>query len=298
MIGLNDVIRRAVSRAMPNWREKFSWGVMAAAILLFAGWYWRYGGPWNIDPKKDAQLANGWVTNCSGPDFKKFAQVGGVGPGPPRPVFKINDQLVLAVPKGNWPSAGRINHEPYKCREISDLPNVPYLYFVIQGNWSGGADRKDAPLDVRDKKVIPDAVTVRVEHYRTGLSPSDEVAMDQVVSKYDNKMADKHDVGGLTCGRFVPTPPTNEQGGQLCWVQRTSSDPDDLRMKTAVDEKKSPLVFVDATNTSKRYGGLLVYWQVWTSDLAHARDIDQAIWNSLAEWNLVSEPEVRTGQNY
>jgi hypothetical protein len=33
MIGLNDVIRRAVSRAMPTWRAKFSWGVIAAAIL-------------------------------------------------------------------------------------------------------------------------------------------------------------------------------------------------------------------------------------------------------------------------
>jgi hypothetical protein len=292
MIWLNEAIRRALSRAIPTWREKFSWGVIAVAILLFAGWYWRYGGPWIIDPRKDGQLANGWVTNCSGPEFSKFSQANGAGPGPARPVFKVNDQLVLAVPKNNWPSAGRIEREPRECRTIGDLPKVPYLYFVIRGNWSGSYNPKDVPLDGGRKQFLPDAVTVRIDRDPSGASTSDEQRkVEQIGDKFRNDhLLDRQEIGGLTCGRYVMPPHPGYQGGLLCWGHRTSSDSDRLSFRTFAHEDVTPFVRIDAVYTSKRYGGILVYWQVWTLDVAHGRDIDQAIWKSLAEWNLLGDP--------
>jgi hypothetical protein len=251
------------------------------AVLLFALITASCGSP-----SQSPELANGWVTNCSGPDFRKFSPPNRGGPGPARPVFKINDRLVLAVPSGNWPSAGRINREPYKCSSVSDLSNVPYLYFVIQGNWSKDAGQNESPLNFRDKEVIPDAVTVRVERYQV-LSPSDQADRDQVADKTANEMADKHEVGGLICGRFVVAPYPNYQGGMLCWTPRRPSESDELRITTAINLKRSPLVFIDAVNRSRRYGGILIYWQVSTSDLEHALDIDQTIWKTLSDWNLV-----------
>jgi hypothetical protein len=83
-------------------------------------------------------LENEWVTNCVGLEFSQFSQDGKVGPGPERPVFKVNDQLVLSIPTKNRPSAGKFDHAPRECRQIGDLPPAPYLYFVIWGNWSAG----------------------------------------------------------------------------------------------------------------------------------------------------------------
>ena len=129
IIGLNDAIRSALSRGLPTWREKVSVGVIAVAILLFAGWYWRYGGPGDSDPKKETQLANGWVTNCSGPEFSKFSPNRNAGPGPARPVFRLNDQLVLAVPTKNMPSAGRIDDELRACRTSCRRSLIPGARF-------------------------------------------------------------------------------------------------------------------------------------------------------------------------
>ena len=52
----------------------------------------------------------------------------------------------------------------------------------------------------------------------------------------------------------------------------------------------TPFLLLQANYRSSHYGGIHVYWQVWTSDLAHGRDIDQAIWNSLTDWNLLDAP--------
>jgi hypothetical protein len=297
MSWLNAAIRRALSRAMPTWREKFSWGVIAAAILLFAGWYWRYGGPWNIDPQKDAQLANGWVTNCSGPEFSKFSQNRSAGPGPARPVFKINDQLVLAVPENNRPSAGSIESAPRECRTIGDLPKVPYLYFVIQGHWSTGYKLEDVPLEGDRKRFLPDAVTVRIEReFPSTLSVDDQRQIDQSVSKvWHEDIRDPKEIGGLICGKMAEAAPSRTMGGMLCSGHRTPSDPDEIRFDTH-SYKITPFLLLQADYRSVHYGGIHIYWQVWTLDVSHGRDIDQAIWNSLAEWNLVSQPAARMEQ--
>ncbi len=90
-------------------------------------------------------LENEWVTNCVGLEFSQFSQDGKVGPGPERPVFKVNDQLVLSIPTKNRPSADKFDHAPRECRQIGDLPPAPYLYFVIWGNWSAGYRTEEVP---------------------------------------------------------------------------------------------------------------------------------------------------------
>src|ERR1700758_2804626 len=92
---------------------------------------------------RNPQLEWGWVTNCTGPEFNKVSQDSGSSPGPDRPVFKINDQFVLAVPKKNRPYANKLDHEPRECKKISDLPPVVFLAFVFAGTSSG-----DKPQDV------------------------------------------------------------------------------------------------------------------------------------------------------
>jgi len=274
---------------MPTWREKVRVGVVVVSILLFAGWYWRYGGPWTLDPQKDAQLANGWVTNCSGPEFGRLPRGENVGLGPERPVFRVTDQLVPAVPKGNWPSAGRLEHQPRECHAISDLPQVNHLYFVIQGNWTGSYNPNDIPSAGGKKEFLPDAVTVRIEPLPPNkFSIEEQREVDQRVAKHWNDLANKHEIGGLICGRDYIPPDPSRKGGWTCHGQRTPSDPDIIKLDTK--SYRSPFVLIDADYESSHYGGIHVYWMVWTSDVVHARDIDQAIWKSLAEWNLVNEP--------
>jgi hypothetical protein len=236
------------------------------------------------------QLANGWVTNCSGVEFSKFSPDGDAGPGPSRPVFRLSDQLVLAVPKENWPSANRIWHEPWKCRTIRDLPEVHYIYFVIRGDWSGSYDPQDVPVEGGRKEFLPDAVTVRIEREPPDpWTPEDRHKVEQILGKFWDELLEKREVGGLMCGRVaIPNQP-RPQGGLFCSGHRTPSDPDTIILDTKT--YSSPFVLIDAGYPSKHYGGIHVYWNVWTLDVARARDIDQAVWKSLKSWNLLEKDD-------
>jgi hypothetical protein len=62
--------------------------------------------------------------------------------------------------------------------------------------------------------------------------------------------------------------------------------------------QRSPsFVEIHATYTSSRYGGLLVWWHTYTSDVAHWRDIDDEVWKLVAQWNLLDNAESATGQH-
>ena len=87
---------------------------------------------------RNSQWRLGWA-NCVGPDFKKIAQDSETGPGPELPVFKLNRQLVLAVPKKYSPNAGSLGHEPRTCAKLNDLLTHQYLYFFV--------DRKSTRLN-------------------------------------------------------------------------------------------------------------------------------------------------------
>src|SRR5580698_6612236 len=95
---------------------------------------------------RNAQLKNGWVTNCAGPVFTLGAQPGSSGTDTERPVFRINDQFVLAVPKSNAPFGASIDREPRECKKISDLPPAHFLSFEISGSWSAPYRSEDIPI--------------------------------------------------------------------------------------------------------------------------------------------------------
>jgi hypothetical protein len=251
---------------------------MLAAVTLSAGC---------DDPPQNPELANGWVTNCLGPEFSRFSQPGGSGPGPDRPVFKINDQFVLAVPKKNWPSANGIESAPSVCRKISDLPTAAYLYFVAQGNWSEGYRSEDIPIVGGTPMFQPDIATVRVERsIPSKFSEEEQQKIKQLLSEIQQQNSTgTQDVGGLTC--FIPKPPMNFIN---CNGNRSTADSDVIKLEYR-HYPSTPFVLVLAEYDSSHYGGLRVNWKAWILDPSHALDVDRAIWNSLADWNLLDSTE-------
>jgi hypothetical protein len=166
-----------------------------------------------------------------------------------------------------------------------------YLYFVIRGNWSGTWNDADIPLIDRKKLFLPDAVTVRIDRDPSRSSISDEQRKDDEAfdKAKSDQLVDKREIGGVTCGRHDVPVHGEYKGGFLCWGHRAPPDYDALTFRTFPDTR-TPFIWIDAQHESRRYGGINVHWQVWTLDIARAHDIDQAIWDSLTEWNLVSEP--------
>lgn len=241
---------------------------------------------------RNPQLANGWVTNCSGPVFSRFSQGGNAGPGPELPVFKINDQLVLAIPKKNWPSAGKFDREPRECRRISDLPPAPYLYFVISGNWSTGYKPEDVPIVGGDKEFKPDVVTVRIEReVPSKFSEEEQHRVRRLLQEWQKQDAiGTREIGSLTC--FVPKTGLDWTS---CSGTRSKTDPDitELRYRKY---SATPFILVLADYPSSHHGGIHMYWKAWTSDVSHALDIDAAIWKSIEDWNLLDNTAAQAAQ--
>jgi hypothetical protein len=233
---------------------------------------------------RNPQLANGWVTNCSGPEFSKFSQNGHAGRGPERPVFKINDHLVLAVPKENWPSTTGIDGEPHECKKLNDVPLANFLYFVIRGNWSAGYKPEDVPIVSGERQFQPDIITVRIQREIINpLSVEEQRKVKQILEEFRKKEAEgSREVGGLTCSipNYAGSPPH-------CSGSRPNSE---VHLSYS-SYSATPFVFVNAEYPSSRYGRIQVYWQGWTSDISHALDIDAAIWKSIADWNLLNNTE-------
>jgi hypothetical protein len=239
---------------------------------------------------KSPQLKLGWVTNCTGPEFSRY---GTAGPGPDRPVFKITDQLVLAVPKTYFPRAASMSLGPDKCKKISDLPPAHFVQFLLQGNWSAGYRPQDIPT-FRDgtKRFWPDRVFVRIEpeHVNT-LSPEEQRKGAQLGWDMRHDPTEKKfEVNGLRCS----VPKWMTSGAYFCRAPGGAADPDaDPEVLTLkyFPNSATPFILVQANYRSPRYGKTHLYWQVWTSDIAHALEIDSAIWKSLSEWNLATEAQ-------
>jgi hypothetical protein len=239
------------------------------------------------DPRPDAykaQLKNGWVTNCAGPAFSRFSLNGEAGPGPDRPIFKINDQLVLAVPKQNLPAADELKSAPSVCGDISDLPSASYLYFVIRGNWSAGYKPEDIPVVGGGRQFQPDVATVRIERDMPELRSAQELQrLDEIQLKaQQHDSAGTREIGGLTC--LVPKPGVD---WVICSGSRSASDTEVTRLRYR-EYGATPFNLVLAEYASPRYG-IRVYWKAWISDISHALDIDREIWNSIEEWNLLNK---------
>ena len=210
---------------------------------------------------RNAEVDWGWVTNCVGPQFSKFARNGQPGPGPERPVFKINDQLVLAVPAENSPRSVSIDHAPRTCTKFSDLPKVPYVYFYFQGKWSG-----NVKVRIERKEALEDSPEIQEARRKA----------EQELSK------DMYQVSGLTCIR----------GYEWCSAVRPG-DSDVVRLK--YQRLNDSGVAIYTGYASHKYGGSSMWWWTVTSDLAHWRDIDDEVRKRIAEWNLLSNSEGQTG---
>jgi len=234
---------------------------------------------------QSAQLKNGWVTNCAGPVFNRFSHYSNAGPGPERPVFRVTDELVLAVPKANSPSAASIDSEPPKCRAISDLTPVPYLYFVISGNWSAGYKPEDIPIVAGNKQFQPDLAIVRIEgEMPERRSAEDLRELDRLQREaLQQQSTGTREIGGLTC--LVPKPGVD---WFICSGNRSASATELTRLRYR-DYSATPFILVLSEYTSARYG-IRVYWKAWISDVSHALDVDRAIWNSIEEWSLLNKP--------
>jgi hypothetical protein len=200
-------------------------------------------------------------------------------------VFRINDQLVLAVPTDNRPYADKIEREPRECRKTTDLPSAHFLHFVIVGNWSAGYRPEDIPPEDGHKQFDPDYVNVRIEpaiNPPNTWTPEEEREAEQTLAK---SMQDNYtgttEIGGMTC--FVPKPGV---GAFSCSGRRSKSDPDVIKLGF-MGHAAPHFVLIQAQYVSSRYGGIQVYWDVWTTDPPiHALDIDAAIWKSIEDWNL------------
>lgn len=236
-------------------------------------------------------LSLGWVTNCAGVEFNR---VGGSSLGSNRPVFKVNDQLVLAVPKEYHPRAASIDREPTNCAKISDLPSAHFVQFVLQGDWSAGSPVHDIPT-YRDgtKRFTLDRVFVRIEpeHVST-LSPEDQrkIAKMGWDERHDVTLK-KFEIAGLRC--TIPKwniPPVSN----WCRAPGTAADPDadpEVLSLSYFPEGAPPFVLIQADYGSPKYGKTHLYWQVWTSDISHALEIDGAIWKLISEWNISARKE-------
>jgi hypothetical protein len=155
MVPLNKVIRSALSRGLPTWREKVSFGIIVFTILLC------------IALIRDAHYFKAYwekPLTCRGPDFREPLSDPDSAPDEPRSIFRMSDQVVLAIPRhylgGPWDEnlPGTILH----CGSISDLPQIQHLYIRIRGRWSGTYDVRELPRDNNGDLEYPDIVGLDV----------------------------------------------------------------------------------------------------------------------------------------
>jgi hypothetical protein len=241
---------------------------------------------WCGSKPRNPQWQRGWVTDCAGPEFHKFALDGAAGRAPERPVFRINPQLIVAIPKKYWPNAGSLGHEPRTCTKLRDLPTAPYLYFYLQGNWSSGYNPSDVPTvggSAGAPPIRPDMVVVRIDREppQSKQSAEEGQAIEEIRRKaMQEESKSAREIAGLRCADDWCSGPKGPDMVSLRYWQRSAS-----------------FVEIQASYNSARYGGLSVWWKSFTSDISHWRDIDDEVWKLVAEWNLLDTAEGAAGRH-
>ena len=233
------------------------------------------------EKSSDAAFANGWVTNCSGTDFDAALRKGDLQSAS-RPVFKINDGLILAIPNDNWPSA-KVT-PPSVCHSFLDLPQVPYLYFVFRGIWSTGYKQNDIPKDANRDRFLPDLVSVRIENESASVLTEDDAQKVRALIENNKKSwFDRGDIGGMKCRS------PSAQGVRYCSGRRALTNADVTEISILSYAPDTPFHLLLADYSSLQYGHIHVYWKVWTLDPARALDIDRDLFRLLKGWNLIPE---------
>jgi hypothetical protein len=224
-------------------------------------------------------LLNGWVTNCVGPPFERF---GPPGPGVERPVFKLTNELVLAVPRAVHPSANAIQREPRECRVKTDLPEAQFLDLYLQGNWSEDYPLQAVPVAQGLAQFRPDLLWVHLQRaYPDLYTPEEWKKIKKIQQEALSELYfGTKQIGGLTC--LKPKFGT----GFPCTGKRSEQDPD-ITALTYYDYANTSFVLVAADYNSSHYGGVHVHWQIWINDVSKSLTIDRAVWNLLSAWNLL-----------
>ena len=240
--------------------------------------------------KAEDSKEKGWVINCAGPDFKKFSQPGSKALGPDRPAFRINDRLVVAVPATFNPAALPNPGEPSPCRSLSDLKPVPFLTFGFQGDWSTKHPPSDLPkYHTRMRDVRADWVSIRIEQSPPPLHPTGEVNAER--EPYEDVVKE---IAGLSCAG------SETVGGNYPFHCIGSENRGTPEVVLRYGGWTASTVVIDASYVSSRYGGVRIYWRVYTSSPANWREIDHQIWHLLSEWDLADEsqgpPRTASGQ--
>jgi hypothetical protein len=259
-------------------------GVPVVALCLTVG----CGSQTSTAGHEGESLADrGWVTNCTGPRFSRAIRNDGAGHQTILPVFKITDQLVVAVPTANKPVANSIGTEPIECRKISDLPSIHYLTFVMDGEWSAGYKAEDIQTVDGVKQFQPDVVGVRIEREApNGRSVEEEQRrQNERANVWRSESTGVRQFGDLSC--FVPTPAAIYFN---CTGHRSKADPDVVVLRFRADIPGTRFKLVQANYPSFRYAGIRVYWQAWILDASRALEVDAAVWNALEKWNLLDTP--------
>ena len=163
--------------------------------------------------------------------------------------------------------------------------NPSYLYVSLQGKWSSGYNPNDVPTvdgTAQAPHVQPDRVNVRIErpppHPRW--SAEERKQWEQIDRQEQQTFnAKAREIAGLKCADWC-VGPAGVDTVHLRYWQRGPS-----------------FVEIHASYTSSRYGGLLVWWHTYTSDISHWRDVDDEVWRLVAQWNLLDNAESATGQH-
>jgi hypothetical protein len=215
---------------------------------------------------------NGDGRTAWGPEFNKFTLDSETGPGPELPVFKLNRQLVLAVPKKYLPNAGSLGHEPRTCTKLSDLLTHQYLYFFVRGDWASGAKPNNViPANVPEAGVRSEWLTVRID--RALPEPERSVEDLKILAKLDRQRdaefaAAAREIDSLRCAGWCQGFNGFETVSLRYW-------------------QRDGFVEIHANYNSKRYGGLQVYWTTNVSDLSQWQSIEKEIWKLVAEWSVL-----------
>jgi len=162
MIRLNAAVRSALSCGLPTWREKLSLGIIVVAMIVAAA---VFSPGWDSSKPVQAHLAY-WQKplTCRGPDFREVQPDPDSAPDEPRSIFRMSDQMVLAIPRhylgGPWDEnlPANIVH----CGSISDLPQIQHLYIRFKGRWSGTYDVRELPRDNNGDLEYPDIAGLHV----------------------------------------------------------------------------------------------------------------------------------------
>jgi hypothetical protein len=214
----------------------------------------------------------GWA-NCVGPEFSKFALDSDTGPGPELPIFKLNRQLVLAVPRKYWPNAGSLGHESRTCTKLSDLLTHQYLYFYVLGDWTSGAKQSNViSANVPQVSVPAEWLTVRIDRAlpEPQWSAEDLKRWEEVMRRqHEEFAAAAREIGGLRCARLSCEGFNGFETVKLRYTQHDG------------------FFKIYARYDSKRYGGLQVHWTTIVSDLSQWQSIEHEIWKLVAEWSVL-----------